>query len=41
MKKKWKPNEKPSISKHFGDESYVFISISEIGLLISCYVHMT
>ena len=39
---KWKPNEKLSIKcKHFGEGSYMFISISEIGHLTSYYLCMT
>ena len=34
---KWKSNEKLSIKcKHFGEESYMFISTSEIGHLTLC-----
>ena len=34
---KWKPNEKLSIKyKYIGEESYMFMSTSEIGHLTSC-----
>ena len=41
MKKNGSQMKSFQSSKHFGDELYTFISISEIGLLASCYVHMT
>ena len=38
MKAKWKAFNQ---CKCFGEESYMFISISEIGLLTSCYLCIT
>ena len=38
MEAKWKTFNQ---CKHFGEESYTFISIHEIGLLTSCYLCMT
>ena len=37
MEAKWKVFNQ---CKHFGEESYTFISIHEIGLLTSCYLCM-
>ena len=38
MEAKWKDFNH---CKHFGEESYMFISTSEIGHLTSCYLCMT